>query len=226
MFDRIASRYDTLNHVLSFWQDAAWRKRLAISLPHLKGHGHVLDIATGTGNILLAIARLRPEYKHLIGVDISQKMLAIARKKASSHENPINFLHMPAEELIYPKDSFDIVTIAFGLRNFENPLQGLKESHRVLKPGGSLFIMDFFPSDEGLLKKWRFFYFQKILPLIGGLFSDPQAYHYLPKSVASFLPVAQLTKSLLQIGFRSFKETSFSFGFCHLIIAEKPFVVE
>lgn len=217
MFDRIAGRYDTLNALLSLRQDARWRNVLVSWLPK-RQNGSVLDVACGTGDILTTITRRRPDYRSLVGVDISENMLTLARKKLG---DSAKLQKMSAEELSLPEESFDAVSIGFGLRNVVNKEKALSEFFRVLKPGGVLLILEFFPMDSGILNRLFQFYFQQILPLIGGLLSDRMAYRYLPRSVGTFYTPLALAGRLRTTGFQMGRQRSFLFGSCRLVEARK-----
>jgi demethylmenaquinone methyltransferase/2-methoxy-6-polyprenyl-1,4-benzoquinol methylase len=223
MFDKIAGRYDFLNRLLSGRQDQRWRKRLIREIP-TRTNGSFLDVATGTGDVVLGAALKRTEYQHFEGVDISEKMLELARVKAKSNPltRPLIFKKMSAENLEYKDQSFDCVTISFGLRNVVNKERAISEFSRVLKPGGHLMILEFFIPKDGFFGKAFQFYFHSVLPKIGGLFSSRDAYTYLPKSVASFYSPIELDKKLAQYGLGVVKGASWLFGAVRLVHAEKP----
>jgi demethylmenaquinone methyltransferase/2-methoxy-6-polyprenyl-1,4-benzoquinol methylase len=156
MFDRIAKRYDFLNHLLSLSQDKKWRKELIEAVP-FRPDGALLDVATGTGDLLFAAGRSRREYKHFAGVDISEGMLALAKEKltkeSSTLQNKTTFTTMSAEVLKFPDQTFDCVTISFGLRNVIDKERALAEFFRVLKPNGYLLILEFFPPQTGMMSR-------------------------------------------------------------------------
>jgi demethylmenaquinone methyltransferase / 2-methoxy-6-polyprenyl-1,4-benzoquinol methylase len=186
MFDDISNRYDFLNHFLSFGIDRIWRRKL-ISLLSLKHPQHILDVATGTGDLAIALAKLKP--MKITGIDIAVKMLDIAREKVTRRklENIISFRPGDAEKIPFSDGSFDAVTVAFGVRNYEDLLRGLKEMHRVLKPGGSMMILEFSHPRSSLLESMYGLYSQTIIPFAGKFISGNKiAYQYLPDSVAAF----------------------------------------
>jgi demethylmenaquinone methyltransferase/2-methoxy-6-polyprenyl-1,4-benzoquinol methylase len=220
MFDSIAGKYDFLNRLLSGRQDQRWRKRLISRIPKRIG-GSILDVATGTGDVLLQALEARAEYKHFEGVDISEGMLALARKKAALRRDAqgVIFRSMSAENLRYPDHSFDCVTIAFGLRNVVAKDLALHEFKRILKPGGRLLILEFFIPQTGLLGRLFQFYFHQILPRIGGLFSSRDAYTYLPQSVGSFYSPQELAKKLVEHELKPAGQISWLFGAVRLVEA-------
>jgi demethylmenaquinone methyltransferase/2-methoxy-6-polyprenyl-1,4-benzoquinol methylase len=221
MFDRVAPRYDLLNRLLSMRQDQRWRRRLISMIPY-RPQGRYLDVATGTGDVVLAARRARSEYAEFLGVDISTEMLAIAAKKARAAAGPaVAFKPMSAERLALPDAALDCVTIAFGLRNVIDRGRAVAEFHRVLRPGGALLILEFFIPRRGLLG-WAFqLYFHKVLPLIGGWLSDREAYRYLPESVGSFYQPEELRAVLYDQGFTVAESVAYLFGACRLLKAVK-----
>lgn len=187
MFDRISPKYDTLNHLLSFNIDKAWRQKtakiVASNLPK-----EILDLATGTADLAIALAKHNPQ-AHIIGMDISEKMLEIGKAKIAQKglDKQIELRVGNAAELPFEDHTFDAVTVAFGVRNFENLDKGLSEIQRVLKPIGQAFILEFSMPDKFPIKQVYQLYFKRILPKIGKWISkDPNAYSYLPSSVEKF----------------------------------------
>ena len=184
MFDNIAPRYDRLNRILSFGIDKRWRKKLIKQIRAFKST-NILDLAAGTGDLSLALCKLKPN--KITAADPSKEMLNIAKKKFLKKNKAIDTIICPAEKLPFSDQSFDIVTIAFGIRNFSNPDQALFEIHRILKNEGILAILEFGMPDKGLFAKLYQWYFRKILPALGRLISKHySAYSYLPQTVASF----------------------------------------
>jgi demethylmenaquinone methyltransferase/2-methoxy-6-polyprenyl-1,4-benzoquinol methylase len=215
MFTEIAPRYDLLNHLLSLQLDRLWRRRAARHLrPVLRGHNAlVLDLCCGTGDLAFALARVVPA--RIICADFSHSMLVRARAKSAksqrvpSHSGltappPMPFFEADALHLPFASSSFDLVTTAFGFRNLANYEAGLREIQRVLKPGGTVAILEFAEPPEGLLGDLYRWYFCKVLPKIGGLISgDQAAYKYLPKSVARFFRPPELAALLTAVGYQS-----------------------
>ncbi|MDR1897374.1 MAG: bifunctional demethylmenaquinone methyltransferase/2-methoxy-6-polyprenyl-1,4-benzoquinol methylase UbiE [Prevotellaceae bacterium] len=221
MFDNIACEYDFLNGLLSLGIDKLWRRRLRKMLD-AAAPAVVLDVATGTGDI--AIECIKKHKKKITGVDISEKMLAEGRKKIESENlgNYIDLQYGDSENLEYESNSFDAVTAGFGVRNFENLEQGLREIHRVIKPSGKVFILDFsMPRNRFILKLYKFYFFG-ILPFIGRLISKhTSAYKYLPESVDSFPQYEKMTDLMSTIGFINTKYKPLTFGIAIIYVAEK-----
>jgi demethylmenaquinone methyltransferase / 2-methoxy-6-polyprenyl-1,4-benzoquinol methylase len=221
MFNNIAGKYDFLNHLLSFGTDRYWRKQAILELENWHPKS-ILDIATGTGDFAIAAMRCKPE--RISGVDISEEMIDIAIRKVAARglDGVIGFQLADAEALPFVENSFDAVTVAFGVRNFEHPEKGLAEILRVLKPGGHLVILEFTTPGHGLFKYLFPFYFRFVLPLVGRLVSkDPSAYTYLPDSVSKF-PGGEKFKALLQIcKFVDAEYKSLTMGIAGLYLARK-----
>ena len=220
MFDNIAGKYDFLNRVLSMNIDVLWRKKLVKMLkedqPKL-----VLDVATGTGD--LAIAVHNGTQAEVVGLDLSQKMLdvGIEKVKKNNLQNKISMMKGDAENLPFEDNKFDAVTVAFGVRNFENLEKGLDELKRVVKKDGSVYILEFSKVD-GVLGKFYMFYFKNILPRIGKLISkDNRAYTYLPDSVNAFPAGAIMRSILYERGFTKATYTKLSFGIATIYKATK-----
>ena len=236
MFDRIAPRYDLLNRLLSAKQDQRWRQHLVQKIPP-KPQGRHLDVATGTGDVIEAMRAAHPEYDAMVGIDISEKMLDVARQKIKSvprgaetsapgislaGQSPtVEWRMMSAERLHFQDRSFDSLSIAFGLRNVVNRPEALREFYRVLRPGGMLCVLEFFPPQSGLFSVLFQFYFHQILPLVGGLISDRQAYRYLPQSVGSFYTMDTFRDVLEKNGFHLKEVKNYLFGSCRLVVATR-----
>ena len=187
MFNSIAPRYDFLNHFLSFGVDYYWRRRVMKILQGLK-HDRILDVATGTGDLAILAAALKPAPKEIAGVDLSSAMLHVGKEKIRKRnlQDLIRMEQGVAEDLPLEDDYFDLAMVAFGVRNFADLEKGLIEIKRCLRPGGSLIVLEF-SHPEGLMKPLYHFYSKNILPVIGRIVSkDPGAYTYLPESVAKF----------------------------------------
>ncbi len=201
MFNAIARRYDLLNHLLSGGVDVYWRRR-ALDCALEASPQRVLDLATGTGDFALAAARLRPQ--QVVGVDMAVEMLRLGAAKAAAKRPPMSLelLVGDAEQLPFQDASFDLVTGAFGVRNFGHIPSGLAEAYRVLKPGGQLLVLDFCEPTAPLFRQLYLFYFHKVLPLIGGLISGQRrAYAYLPRSVGTFPQGQAFVELLVEAGF-------------------------
>ncbi len=203
MFDAIAKRYDFLNHVLSLGQDRRWRARLKDCLP-LHRDLHVLDLATGTADVLITLATGTSRLKRGIGVDLSLKMLEIGRGKiaAASLSDRLCLEQGDAQALPFLDASFDCVCIAFGLRNIPDLRLALLEMYRVTKPGGRVLILEFSKPKNFLLQAGHWLYLNGIVPFVGGIFSGHfHAYRYLNATIQSFPYGEQLSRILKQFGF-------------------------
>ena len=211
IFDDIADRYDFLNHLLSFGIDIYWRKKF-IKLISLNNNSKILDVATGTGDLSIEILVNYPK-REIIGLDISPKMLEVAQNKINK-KKLIGFtlVEGDAENLPFEDNSFDCVTIAYGLRNLGSPQRGLEEFKRVLREGGKLAILEFMEPQSNFLKRIFGFYFNCILPKVGALFSNSKAYRYLPESVKNFMNNKELEIMLLEVGFTKVTSKNISFG--------------
>lgn len=222
MFSGIAGRYDLLNHLLSANIDKRWRKRVSRRLANVLAvpDSKVLDVACGTGD--LAIELKNSGQADVIGTDFCRPMLAVAGEKSRSGDFGIPFLEADGMKLAFGDGSFDAVTIAFGLRNFSNWERGLAELHRVLKPGGTLAILEFSsPVVPGFKQLFRF-YFSTILPRIGGLVSGSRgAYEYLPDSVTRFPDQKTLAAMMGQIGFVNVEYENLTGGIAAIHCGEK-----
>ena len=221
MFDHIAPKYDFLNHFLSLGIDRLWRK-IAIRILSGFKFDHLLDVATGTGDFAIAASKLNP--REIVGFDISEQMLNVGRAKVKNLglEQVIKFQKGDSETMPFSDEQFDAITVAFGVRNFENLKNGLDEFFRVLKADGVVIILEFSKPKYFPMKQLYFFYFFGILPLIGRLVSkDSSAYSYLPESVMAF-PDDQKFLSILQnVGFSRTKQKRLSFGIATIYIAQK-----
>lgn len=202
MFAGIAGRYDLLNHVLSLNIDKRWRRKVRAEIQHIidREDAVILDVACGTGD--LSIELNRNAKARIIGTDFCRPMLDVAREKTLATNARIPYLEADAMEQPFADDGFDAVTIAFGLRNLPNLANGLKELHRVLRPGGTLAILEFSsPILPGFRQLFNF-YFANILPRIGGAISGARgAYEYLPDSVSKFPDQRSLAALIEQTGF-------------------------
>ena len=212
MFDNIAPKYDFLNHFLSFGIDKIWRRK-AIRLLIRHAPANILDVATGTGDF--AIESLKTGAQEIVGVDISEEMLNYGRIKinAMGVSKRITLQGGDAEELGFADNYFEAVTVAFGVRNFENLSEGLRELYRVLKPGGIVCILEFSKPSVFPVKQFYSFYSFYILPFLGRLFSkDNSAYSYLPESVEQFPDGEQFLNILKSSGFTQTCQYRQTFG--------------
>ena len=221
MFNNIAPEYDKYNYAVSLSIDRIWRKR-AISC--LKKHNpkRVLDIATGTGDLAILINKvISPE--SIIGCDISEGMMAVARKKCEKRGySNIKFEKEDCTALSYPDNSFDAVTVSFGIRNFQNLEKSLCEICRVLRPKGHLVILELSTPLKFPMKQLFHIYAKYVMPAVGKLISkDKKAYEYLPESIAAF-PQGEVMKGILEkCGFTNVVVRRFTCGLCTFYIAEK-----
>ena len=216
MFDSISGRYDLLNHVLSLGIDIVWRKK-AISLLKEIQPKIILDVATGTGDFSLEALSLKPE--RIIGVDISEGMLEVGRKKMLEKkvDNIIQLQYGDSENLPFQDNFFDALIVAFGVRNFENLERGLTEMLRVIRPGGRIVILEFSRPAKFPMKQLYRVYFTSILPRIGRWISrDQAAYRYLPDSVQAFPDGQDFIKILSAIGYKNPQCNPLTFGISSL----------
>lgn len=222
MFDNISPTYDLLNHSLSLGIDKGWRKRAIDSLRAFKPR-HMLDIATGTGDFaILAAQRLNPE--SLIGADISEGMMNIGRKKVKELglDRVISFQKEDCTDLSFADNSFDAVTVAYGVRNFANLDLGLKEMLRVLRPEGHLLIVELCAPNRFPMKQLFQLYSRVVMPLAGRIISkDRSAYSYLPATMEAFPQGEVMQKIIYKAGFREVSFKRFTFGICTMYLAKK-----
>lgn len=221
MFNNISARYDFLNHFLSLGIDRLWRKK-AVRLLAQEQPKVVLDIATGTGDFALEAMKWNPD--KIIGLDISEGMLAVGRKKVQQRgfSDRIHLMAGDSEQLPFESNIFDAVIVAFGVRNFENLERGLAEMLRVLKPGGNVLILEF-SKPRSVVMRWVYgFYFRAILPWLGRVVSRHQtAYSYLPDSVAAFPDGNDFLAILKKIGYQQATCLPLTFGVSSLYRARK-----
>ena len=221
MFNNIASKYAFLNHFLSMGIDILWRKK-AIRILKKENPQIILDVATGTGDF--AIEAVATDAKKIIGVDIARDMFKIGEQKVAKKNlsHIISFDYGDSENLQFDDNHFDAITVSFGVRNFENLNKGLAEMNRVLKPGGSLVVIEFSKPTTFPIKQLYNFYFKFILPTLGKLISkDQRAYTYLPESVEAF-PFGQVfLDKMLSVNFRDVKNIPLTFGIASIYIGKK-----
>jgi demethylmenaquinone methyltransferase/2-methoxy-6-polyprenyl-1,4-benzoquinol methylase len=221
MFDRIAPKYDLLNKVLSVGIDKGWRKKMVAELKPLQPKT-MLDIATGTADVAIACMKLQPD--HITGIDISALMLAEGQKKIEGLgiANQITLQQADSESLPFADNSFDAITVAFGVRNFQNLDKGLSEMLRVLKPNGKVVILEFSQPERFPIKQFYNFYSKYILPTIGQLVSKERAaYEYLPESVAAFTYGQEFVKIMNSNNFVNTKCVSLTFGIASIYVGSK-----
>jgi demethylmenaquinone methyltransferase/2-methoxy-6-polyprenyl-1,4-benzoquinol methylase len=221
MFNNISKRYDLLNHLLSLGIDHLWRKR-AISIIKKDKPKVILDIATGTADFALASMEMSPD--KVTGIDISTGMLEMGRIKIEKKNlsNKIELLEGDSESINFPDETFDAITVGFGVRNFENLTKGLKEIHRVLKPGKKAVILEFSKPNKFPIKTIFGLYSKYGIPLIGKAISkDDAAYTYLPESVAAFPEGINFAIILKQCGFSSVELEPMAGGIATIYVAQK-----
>ncbi len=223
MFDRIAGRYDFLNHFLSLNRDKVWRKKLASRLP--KGENlEALDLATGTADQLLAL-RESGRVTSGVGLDMAAEMMKIGRAKLVQQElhNQFTLVRADACCLPFAENCFDVVSISFGIRNVLDVDLALREMARILRPGGRALILEFSLPKSALLRKLYLLYFRKILPRLGGMISgDSHAYRYLNETVESFPYGDSFGALMTKAGFVDVQGTPLTFGIATLYQGDKP----
>ena len=223
MFDNIAPTYDKLNHIMSLNVDKLWRrhalKEIVDGTPQ-----RILDVACGTGDSTISIARAAAEGTKVTGADISEGMMALVTEKAEKAGvlDRIDLQVADGEALPYEEGTFDRVTCAFGIRNFEHKEEGLGEFRRVLRPGGRAVILELSVPQNKVLR-WAYdLYFLHILPWVGGKVSgDKAAYKYLPASVHNFPAPKEFCRMMEEAGFRSVRFRTFTFGLCRMFTGER-----
>jgi demethylmenaquinone methyltransferase / 2-methoxy-6-polyprenyl-1,4-benzoquinol methylase len=220
MFDGIAHRYDLVNRVISLGIDQSWRKKTVRSL-ELKPGARVLDLATGTADLAIMIAKLHPHVT-LVGVDPSEKMLEVGQKKLVSEQltERVELQVGDAQSLKFPDRTFDGLSIAFGIRNVPDRLQGLREMARVTKAGGRVAILELSEPRGGVLGPLARFHVHSVVPAVGALLSGAKEYRYLQKSIAAFPPSNEFEALMVEAGLRIVASTSLTFGVCHLYVGE------
>jgi demethylmenaquinone methyltransferase / 2-methoxy-6-polyprenyl-1,4-benzoquinol methylase len=222
MFDRIARRYDFLNHFLSLGTDVWWRRRAISAIARLRKAERVLDVATGTGDMAIAALRLNP--LSITGIDISPQMLEYGRRKLvrKGLTTKIELVKAASEAIPFGDGSFDVAMSAFGVRNFSDTLKGLTEMNRVLVPGGVIMVLEFSKPSRFPFRQVYSLYFNSVLPFFGRLFSrDSSAYTYLPESVGRFPQGEEFLQLLVNAGFGSPKEKRVSGGIATIYTAVK-----
>ena len=220
MFDKISFKYDFFNHLATFYIDKYWRYQFIRKL-NITDDMNILDIATGTGDVIIKICSKNKNIKG-IGFDCSQNMLDIAKNKSKIKKiHNIEYVHGYAESLPFKDNSIDIITISFGMRNFNDYEDALKEINRILKPNGTLAILEFCRPKNSLFQTLFSFYFNKIIPIIGKLLTGEKVFDYLPESVNNFFSKAELSKKIEEFGFRNTCTKNLTFGICSIITGIK-----
>lgn len=222
MFNDIAGRYDFINRFLSAGTDIRWRKKAIRKLLDIHP-GKVLDVATGTADVaIMASAILKPE--KIVGIDISDGMLELGRQKVKKAglENIIELLNGDSEAINFDDNSFDAVTVSFGVRNFQDLRQGLSEIRRVLRPGGRLVVLEFSRPQSAFTKGFYNLYMKIVAPGMGKIFSkNRKAYQYLDESIKKFPEGKQFTGILDELGFKNTYCKPLSLGICSIYCGEK-----
>lgn len=230
MFAAIARSYDLNNRVHSFWQDERWRRR-AVRLAALRAGEHVLDVACGTGDLSQAFARARPAPARVVGLDTTAQMLEVARHKQAqararhAHDpaGAIEYVLGDALALPYAPGSFDVVSIAFGIRNVADPSAALREFFRVLRRGGRLVVLEFDRPSPAPVRWVSDLYTRRVMPLTATLISGDRsgAYRYLPRSVETFMSRQEMGRAITSAGFIGWRAQALTMGVCVCHRAEK-----
>jgi demethylmenaquinone methyltransferase/2-methoxy-6-polyprenyl-1,4-benzoquinol methylase len=220
MFAAIARSYDLNNRLHSFGRDQAWRKA-AVKLADVREGEQVLDCACGTGDLTLAFARTGA--KRVVGTDFTQEMLDIAGTKLADQSGRVTFQQADAMNLPFDDESFDIVSIAFGIRNVADPARAIAEFYRVLRPGGRVVILEFDEPRNPLIRLGNDLYTKHIMPMTATLIARDRsgAYRYLPKSVETFMKREAMQSALRQAGFGELKARPMTFGVCVCHVGKK-----
>jgi demethylmenaquinone methyltransferase/2-methoxy-6-polyprenyl-1,4-benzoquinol methylase len=226
MFDRIASRYDLLNRLLSFGQDIRWRKKVSQFLAN-KDNQFILDLATGTGDQLLYLFQNCTKIDRAIGTDLALKMLEIGRAKVKKQklDEYITLQEGNAEQVDFKDNTFDAVTISFGIRNVVSVSQALSEMNRVLKPSGRVIILEFSIPQNRIMRKFYLLYFRYVLPGLGSVISgDGYAYRYLNETVETFPYGDDFCHLLVKSGFQNVFMCPMTFGIATIYVGEKDHI--
>jgi len=221
MFNNISHKYDFLNHFLSLGIDRIWRKKAVNKLKSIKAN-KILDLATGTGDFALALLKLKPQ--QIVGVDISEGMLKVGQEKMKKLgvDNIISMQLGDSEQLPFEDNTFDALTVGFGVRNYENLERGLSEMLRVIRPGGLVVILEFSKPSKFPIKQYYKFHSKYIIPFFGKLFSkDNRAYTYLPDSIQAFPEGENFIRILTKLGYSNVKRTPVSGGIATIYVGEK-----
>lgn len=222
LFDKIAPDYDKLNHILSLNIDKGWRSKAVREIIDKNTPLNILDVACGTGDFTIEIAKKAAAGSKMTGIDLSEGMMSIGREKLAAAGIEATLEQGDCEALKYAEGTFDRISVGFGVRNFENLPTGLKEMHRVLKPGGKLVILELSVPSNAFIRWCYKLYFLKILPVIGGLISGERgAYEYLPASVLHFPAPDKFQAMLREAGFADVKHKALTLGICRMYICKK-----
>jgi demethylmenaquinone methyltransferase / 2-methoxy-6-polyprenyl-1,4-benzoquinol methylase len=222
MFDSIAWRYDFLNHFLSFGIDHLWRRRAIRIISKSYKNPHILDVATGTGDLAIAAMKLNPA--KVTGIDISRKMLEIGKEKIDRKGlcRQIDLIQGDSENIPFADNVFDVAMVAFGVRNFADPLKGLSEMKRVVRDEGMILVLEFSKPSGFPFRPVYNFYFRNILPFFGKLFSkNKAAYRYLPDSVMKFPDNEEFLKLLVLAGFSDTRQIKLTGGVASIYTGSK-----
>lgn len=222
LFDNIAPDYDKLNHILSMNIDTSWRRKAVKRIVDVPEPLQILDVACGTGDFTIEIAKAAASGSLVTGVDLSEGMMKIGREKIGAAGVNAVMIQGDCEELPFETGTFDRISVAFGVRNFEHLDKGLEEMLRVLKPLGRCVILELSVPSNGFIRWCYKLYFLKILPAIGGMVSgDRGAYEYLPASVLKFPAPDKFMKMMEDAGYRNVTHKGFTLGICRMYIGEK-----
>ncbi|MBP3670862.1 MAG: bifunctional demethylmenaquinone methyltransferase/2-methoxy-6-polyprenyl-1,4-benzoquinol methylase UbiE [Bacteroidaceae bacterium] len=222
MFNSIAPAYDVMNRMMTMGIDTIWRRK-AVDMLRNYNPRRILDVATGTGDLAFLIdQRLKPDT--LLGIDLSEGMLSVAREKAAERgvADRVSFAIEDCLSLSLPDNSYDAITVAYGVRNFENLKQGFAEMYRVLSPGGVLCVIELSTPEHFPFRQLYKFYTYTIIPLVGRIISrDKQAYSYLPRSVAAVAQGEEMLDIFRSVGFKNCRLRRLTFGACTIYMGEK-----
>lgn len=222
LFDNIASDYDKLNHILSLNIDKGWRRKAVREIVDCDHPLSVLDVACGTGDFTIEIARRAADGSSVTGIDLSEGMMEVGRRKILSSGVSAVLEYGDCEALAYEDNTFDRISVGFGVRNFEHLSVGLREMCRVLKPGGKLVILELSVPSNAFIRWCYKLYFLNILPAIGGMVSgNRSAYEYLPASVLHFPSPDKFIPMMREAGFAEVRHKAFTFGICRMYVGVK-----
>ena len=225
MFDAIAGRYDTMNRIISLGIDQGWRRKTVEAL-NLKDGAKVLDVATGTADLAIQIAKMPFEDLGVVGLDPSTGMLEVGQMKVEKESCPnLELICGDAQAMPFEDQSFDAVSIAFGIRNVPDRRKGLREMARVTKPGGRIAILELSEPQSGFMGPLARFHIRKVVPWLGALLSGAKEYRYLQESVAAFPPPDEFATMMQEEGLEVLEVHSLTFGVCCLYVAQ-PAAVE